>query len=119
MAYVNFLNDDEIAFGSTDYIVMTAKEGYMSELLYFLCRDTAFKDYATVNMNGSSGRQRVSGDVIGNYKIAIPPKSVFDSLAEYYRSVMDVIRRNGYEIKNLSQLRDTLLPKLMSGEITL
>ena len=119
VAYVNFLNDDEIAFGSTEYIVMTAKEGYIPELLYFLCRDQAFKDYATVNMNGSSGRQRVSGDVIGNYKIAIPPKTVFDFLANYYKSVMDVIKRNGYEIKNLAQLRDTLLPKLMSGEISL
>jgi type I restriction enzyme S subunit len=119
VAYVNFLDENEIAFGSTEYIVMTAKDGHIPELLYFLCRDNAFKDYATKNMNGSSGRQRVSGDVIGKYKIAIPPKSVLESIANYYKNVMDVTRRNGLEMINLAQLRDSLLPKLMSGEITI
>ncbi len=119
VAYINFLDDNEIAFGSTEYIVMTTKDGFMPELLYFLCRDKAFKDYATVNMNGSSGRQRVSGDVIGNYKIVIPPKNIMEPLSNYYKNVMDVIRKNGFENLNLSHLRDTLLPKLMSGEITL
>ena len=117
VAYINFLNDNEIAFGSTEYIVMTTKDGFMPELLYFLCRDKAFKDYATVNMNGSSGRQRVSGDVIGNYKIVIPPKNIMEPLSNYYKNVMDVIRKNGFENLHLSQLRDTLLPRLMSGEI--
>lgn len=119
VAYINFLDDNEIAFGSTEYIVMTTKDGFMPELLYFLCRDKAFKDYATVNMNGSSGRQRVSGDVIGNYKIVIPPKNIMEPLSNYYKNVMDVIRKNGFENLNLSHLRDTLLPKLMSGEIKL
>ena len=119
VAYINFLDDNEIAFGSTEYIVMTTKDGFMPELLYFLCRDKAFKDYATVNMNGSSGRQRVSGDVIGNYKIVIPPKNIMEPLSNYYKNVMDVIRKNGFENLNLSLLRDTLLPKLMSGEIKL
>ena len=119
VAYINFLDDNEIAFGSTEYIVMTTKDGFIPELLYFLCRDKAFKDYATVNMNGSSGRQRVSGDVIGNYKIVIPPKNIIEPLSNYYKNVMDINRNNGFENLRLSQLRDTLLPKLMSGEIKL
>jgi len=117
VAYVNFLQDNEVAFGSTEYIVMTSKDGYIPELLYFLCRDEAFKGYATKNMNGSSGRQRVSGETIGNYKIAIPPRSVIESVAGYYKTVMDVFKNNGLENLALSNLRDTLLPRLMSGEI--
>ena len=117
VAYVNFLNDGEIAFGSTEYIVMTTKNGFMPELLYFLCRDESFKSYATKNMNGSSGRQRVSGETIGDYKIAIPPKSLISPIAPYLKSVMDNIKNNGFESRRLAQLRDTLLPRLMSGEL--
>lgn len=117
VAYVNFLEEKEIAFGSTEYIVMTTKDGFLPELLYFLCRDEYFKGYATKNMNGSSGRQRVSGETIGNYKIPLPPKSLLEPIAPYFKSVMDTIRNNGFESRRLATLRDTLLPRLMSGEI--
>jgi type I restriction enzyme S subunit len=117
VAYVNFLEEKEIAFGSTEYIVMTTKDGFLPELLYFLCRDEYFKGYATKNMNGSSGRQRVSGETIGNYKIPLPPKSLLEPIAPYFKSVMDTIRNNGFESRRLATLRDTLLPRLMSGEL--
>lgn len=117
VAYVNFLEEKEIAFGSSEYIVMTTKDGFLPELLYFLCRDEYFKGYATKNMNGSSGRQRVSGETIGNYKIPLPPKSLLEPIAPYFKSVMDTIRSNGFESRRLATLRDTLLPRLMSGEL--
>ena len=117
VAYVNFLEEKEIAFGSTEYIVMTTIEGLLPELLYFLCRDEEFKGYATKNMNGSSGRQRVSGETIGNYKMVLPPKSVLEAIASYFKSVMNTIKNNGFESRRLAELRDTLLPRLMSGEI--
>ena len=117
VAYVNFLDDKEIAFGSTEYIVMTTKDDFVPELLYFLCRDKNFKGYATKNMNGTSGRQRVSGETIGNYKIVIPPKSLFEPIAPYFKRVMDIIKNNGFESRRLVALRYTLLPRLMSGEI--
>ena len=63
-AYINFLDDKEIAFGSTEYIVLAPKEGVPPEYLYCLARYPAFVDYAVKNMNGSSGRQRVSADTV-------------------------------------------------------
>lgn len=117
VAYVNFLQKEEVAFGSTEYIVMTTNNNFMPELLYYLCRDESFKSYATKNMNGSSGRQRVSGETIGKYKIAIPPKSLLEPIAPYFKSIMDITKKNGMEIISLSSLRDTLLPRLMSGEL--
>ncbi len=117
VAYVNFLQNEEVAFGSTEYIVMTTNDNFMPELLYYLSRDESFKSYATKNMNGSSGRQRVSGETIGKYKIAIPPKSLLEPIAPYFKSIMDITKNNGMEIISLSSLRDTLLPRLMSGEL--
>ena len=117
VAYVNFLKDNEIGFGSTEYIVLTTKDSSYSELTYFLCRETNFVNYATKNMNGSSGRQRVSGETIGNYKIAIPTRDVLDGLMPIFRNAMRDSAVLGAENSRLSFLRDTLLPKLMSGEI--
>ena len=117
VAYVNFLKNNDVAFGSTEYIVMTTKSGFIPEILYYLCRDEAFRGYATKNMNGSSGRQRVSGETIGNYKIVVPPKTILEPIANYFRGIMAVIRKNGFESRRLASLRDTLLPKLMSGEL--
>lgn len=117
VAYVNFLKDDEIGFGSTEYIVLSTKDASYSELSYFLCRETNFVNYATKNMNGSSGRQRVSGETIGNYKIAIPTRDVVDDLMPIFRNAMREFAVLGAENLRLSALRDSLLPKLMSGKI--
>ena len=58
-AFINFLDKNEIAYGSTEYIVISAKSNYSSSFFYFLARNHDFVDYAVKNMNGSSGRQRV------------------------------------------------------------
>ena len=119
VAFVNFLEEDEIAFGSTEYIVMTAKEVIFPELLYTLCRFPSFVSYATKNMNGSSGRQRVSGDTIAEYKMVIAPEFVYSEVSPLFHDYMIQIRECGFENLRLSTLRDTLLPKLMSGQIKL
>ncbi len=117
VAYANFLRDGEIAFGSTEYIVMTAKESIFPEFLYTLCRFPSFVNYAVKNMNGSSGRQRVSGETISNYRMVIAPESVYSSVRPIFQEYMLRIRECGFENLRLSTLRDTLLPKLMSGQI--
>ncbi len=116
-AYIDFLEDQEVAFGSTEYIVISAKSGYCSALFYFLARNKEFVDYAVGHMNGSSGRQRVGGVDIANFPM--PHISLEDSnkFAEIAMPIMDVIRNNSLENRHLATLRDTLLPKLMNGEL--
>ena len=118
-AYIDFLEEQEVAFGSTEYIVISAKSGYCPALFYFLARNKEFVDYAVGHMNGSSGRQRVGGVDIANFPM--PHISLEDSnkFAEIAMPIMDVIRNNSLENRQLATLRDTLLPKLMNGEIKL
>ena len=117
VAYVDFLDDKETAFGSTEYIVLRSKPGIPSAFTYFLARNSDFVDYATKNMNGSSGRQRVSGDVIGRYCIPILNDQDLSIFAEVSQAAMNVIRINSIENIKLASTRDTLLPLLLSGEI--
>lgn len=116
-AYIDFLEEDETAFGSTEYIVLSPKNNIPPELLYCIVRYPEFRTYATINMNGSSGRQRVSGEIIGKYEI---PQFTQEELSEFgavAEPLFKQITENSLQNRNLSALRDTLLPKLMNGEI--
>ena len=116
-AYIDFLEEQEVAFGSTEYIVISAKNGYCPALFYFLARNKEFVDYAVGHMNGSSGRQRVSGADIANFPMPHITLEESNKFAEIAMPIMDVIRNNSLENRHLATLRDTLLPKLMNGEI--
>jgi type I restriction enzyme S subunit len=116
-AYIDFLEEQEVAFGSTEYIVISAKSGYCPALFYFLARNKEFVDYAVGHMNGSSGRQRVSGADIANFPMPHITLEESNKFAEIAMPIMDVIRNNSLENRHLATLRDTLLPKLMNGEI--
>lgn len=116
-AYINFLDKEEIAFGSTEYIIMSGKKNTPSEMLYCLARYPKFVDYAIKNMNGSSGRQRVSGERIAQYQI---PRFSEDELNDFGYTVkvfFEEMKTYSSENIRLAELRDTLLPKLMSGEL--
>ena len=119
VAYVNFLDDGETAFGSTEFIVLHAKEGVDPVFTYFLARNKNFVDYATKNMNGSSGRQRVSGDTIGKYMIPVIDSHSLNEFSGFATPAMEVIRNNSFESRSLAATRDALLPLLLSGELSI
>lgn len=116
-AFIDFLDEGEVAFGSTEYIVLAPRKNVPSEMLYCLARYPAFVDYAVKNMNGSSGRQRVSAETIGQFRL---PKFDEQSLLKFGEAVKPMflkMRYNSLENIRLAELRDALLPKLMSGEL--
>lgn len=116
-AYVNFLDDKEVAFGSTEYIVMCSKGIYPNEFFYCLARYSDFVDYAVKNMNGSSGRQRVSAEIVGKYELPKINDSDLQEFMDIVPNLFNICRTNNLENMNLEKIRDTLLPRLMSGEI--
>ena len=117
VAYINFLEENEVAFGSTEYIVIASKGAIAPEVFYFLTRHNDFVYFAVKNMNGSSGRQRVSAETIGTYKLpVISPEDMF-ILETIAKEALKKIKYNSLENIRLSEIRDTLLPKLMSGEL--
>ncbi len=71
-AKVSILDNDEIGFGSTEYIVFRAKEGIDPDFLYYLICSPIVREPAIKSMVGSSGRQRVQTSVVENLNIAVP-----------------------------------------------
>lgn len=115
--YVNFLEEGQTGFGSTEYIVMAAKDILPSEFFYFLARNSNFVSYAIAHMNGSSGRQRVSSTDIEEYEVRMPNSSQLIEFEKIAVPAIRTIRANSFENRKLTELRNALLPKLMSGEI--
>ena len=68
--------------------------------------------------NGTTGIKNldISG-FLGTEPIVIPPKEKVLVFDDYCQTVFDQIFANGKESEQLAQLRDTLLPMLMSGEL--
>lgn len=65
-AKVNLLDEDEIGFGSTEFIVARAKKGISDEnFVYYLMLDPKVREVAIKSMVGTSGRQRVHLEQIG------------------------------------------------------
>ncbi len=116
-AYVNFLEEGEVAFGSTEYVVMASRSVVPPELFYCVAKDPEFISFAKSRMVGSSGRQRFSAEDIAMYPIVIAPDEVYLKVQPLLHSFMDQARTLGFESRALAATRDALLPKLMSGEI--
>lgn len=73
-AFVDILADREVAFGSTEFIVMRAREGISDpEFVYYLATSPAFRNVAIKSMVGSSGRQRVQQGVLDELELTVPP----------------------------------------------
>lgn len=111
-AYINILDDDEIAFGSTEFIVFSSIDKIPTSFYYFLIRNYKFKLFALQFMNGSSGRQRVSGDELGSFPLKRPDEkdlNKFDNLAS---KVLKHVKINTLEIRRLKDLQNLILTNL-------
>jgi type I restriction enzyme, S subunit len=115
---VDFLNESETGWGSTEFIVLRGKT-ISSFFVYCLSRFERFREFAIQSMVGSSGRQRVVESILSDYTIVIPPKEIISTFHEKAESLFKVIKTNHEQTKTLTQLRDSLLPKLMKGEISI
>lgn len=71
-AFVSGLAENEIAFGSTEYIVLRAKENIsIPDFVYYLTISSIIREPAIKSMVGSSGRQRVQQSVLDELEIPL------------------------------------------------
>ena len=113
-AYINILNDKEVAFGSTEYIVFSLVDTMPSSFYYFLIRSKKFRTFALQYMNGSSGRQRVSGDELAAFPLTKPSQealSRFDMLA---KPVLEQFKVASLEINRLNALQQLIIASISS-----
>mgnify|MGYP000996830186 CR=1 FL=1 len=107
-AKVSILDDNEIGFGSTEYIVFRAKEGTDEDFLYYLVCSSIIREPAIKSMVGSSGRQRVQIDVLQNLEIQVPSVKEQRIIGKILQNLDDKIQLNNKINKNLEQQAQTI-----------
>lgn len=114
-AQVSILNDGEVGFGSTEYIVFRAKKGIADkDYLYYLVCSPEVREPSIKSMVGSSGRQRVQTDVVKNLKIDVPPLVEQERIGSFLRLIDDKIALNDKINNNLEQQADALYQTFFS-----
>lgn len=116
--FVQFMdNDEQVATGSTEYIVLRETGLANRYFIYCLARSEYFREFSIKSMVGSDGRQRVNPDIYDTLEISVPDKFNMDRFRNFcapvFKSIDLLVRQN----IRLKEARDLLLPRLMTGLI--
>jgi len=104
-AKVNILEENEIGFGSTEFIVMRAKQGISDpDFIYYLSKSPFLRDKAIASMIGTSGRQRVQQPVLSDTEFLAPDLETQTRIAATLRSLDDKIANNKKINKTLEDM---------------
>lgn len=101
-AKVDVLDEEEVGFGSTEYIVFRAKEENDPDFIYYLVTSPVVREPAIKSMVGSSGRQRVQTDVVQGLKVRVPDLEGQQAIASVLKVLDDKIAANRKVNENLA-----------------
>lgn len=108
-AFVDCLRENEIAFGSTEFIVLRAKPGVSDpQFVYYLATSPEFRNVAIKSMVGSSGRQRVQQPVLENLELTVPKLPEQEKIGHFLAELDDKIALNERVNDNLQQQAQAL-----------
>ena len=103
-AYVDMLDDGEIGFGSTEFIVMRAKTGISDpQFVYYTAINPVFRNVAVKSMVGSSGRQRVQQSVLEELELSVPDLDEQRRIGDFLAKIDEKIALNDRINDNLQQ----------------
>ena len=103
-AFIDVLEDGEIGFGSTEFIVLRAKKGISDpQFVYYLATSPAFRNVAIKSMVGSSGRQRVQQSVLNELELTVPELKEQKKIGAFLNLLDEKIALNNKINDNLQQ----------------
>ena len=116
--YALLFNPSSNTVVSTGFVVITANwSGYRYYIYQYLIQDEIVDKLQAIAEQSVSTFPSLNAADITNLKIIIPPNDVVDEFAAICCPFIEQIEKNQQESRRLASLRDTLLPKLMSGEL--
>lgn len=118
-AIVDMLEDGEVGWGSTEYVVLSPKGLITTPWIYALARHELVREWAIRRMTGTSGRQRFQAAGFSDYRIAEPDQKRLEEFNSFAVPLFNRITQLRNEIRRLTSLRDTLLPELLSGRVSM
>ncbi len=109
---------EEDLIASTEFVVWKTKSKWQKDFLYQIATHSHFIEYCKNNATGTSNsHKRVNPTVMMNYKVPFN-ESTQESYGEKIGCMVDKINSNNQQNRELTTLRDWLLPMLMNGQVT-
>lgn len=115
--WLSSVNNMYVNVASSEFVVLKSENSKKNSFVYNVCISERFNNFLISNTTGSTNsRQRVKPELAVNYRLPYNEDIVelYCEIAESYIEKIKILRS---ENNHLAQIRDTLLPKLMSGEI--
>jgi type I restriction enzyme S subunit len=108
------------SIASTEFLILTSKAPMSREYVFCLFNSQTFLDIFESLVTGTSGsHQRVKPEFLLAMQAVVAPLQVIDSFTQLVVPMLAKSSVNLRQSRTLSSLRDTLLPKLISGELRL
>ena len=111
-AIVSDLKKAEIAFGSTEFIILRGRNQKLTSFIAALVRNDVFRDFAKKQMKGTDGRQRVDAVSLLNYKLVIPDNITIQVIEKDLSNLYNQMRLLTKENSKLTELQSLLLAKM-------
>ena len=108
----------ELAVSSTEFIIFEAFNPAYRDFVFSIIDSAAFSDWMCAHTTGSTNsRQRTTPSATLEFQVALPDEKTITDFCAIVTPMYDAIAANICENQRLAQLRDSILPKLMSGEV--
>ena len=107
-AFVNILDNEEVAFGSSEFIVLRNNKLSDAKFIYYLARSPYFREKAISCMEGTSGRKRVNETALKHLNIKVPPLKTQQKIAKILSDIDDKIEILHQINDNLAELAKTI-----------
>lgn len=116
--FVDVLEDDVCAFGSTEFIVLSGREGMtLGKYAYYLCISPVFRKMAIDSMIGTTGRQRVPNNFFDDITIPLPPITEQKKIVNIFENFDKISKFNKYHIENLKKLKKKTTDSILHGDL--
>ena len=114
------LNAGPHAVCSTEFLVFLPAAGLSREFAYCSFVAAPFQEKLRQLVTGTSNsHQRVTPDGVARLSAVVPSRQTVDAFTSVVRPVFERVGRNRLQGQTLATLRDTLLPRLISGQLRL
>ncbi|WP_410004842.1 restriction endonuclease subunit S [Aequorivita nionensis] len=110
---IGITSEDMLSNEAIAHFKFTDETPITKEYLYLYLKNYRFENLGSTSSIVTS----INSSMIKSMKIHVPDKKTMTEFQDVSENIFNKIRINQKEIQTLTQLRDTLLPKLMSGEV--
>lgn len=117
-SYVDVLDEGELGFGSTEFIVLSGKKNTtLSKYVYYIATSPFFRKMAISSMSGTTGRQRVPNDFFDTINIGIPPIEEQKEIIDIFETLNESILKYNNQLTCLLNLKKKLTNDFISGKL--